>query len=128
MTFVRFATLCNFCCARSEEYTAFPECWDCGRHVCPTCSPEGKIEGGDGEPLNTQCPLCLREEKAQEKWNKIREDTDEEASRAERERHELLLWPCCGCGQWRRLDQLRDDDGKWCRDCAGDYWPAELEL
>lgn len=43
------------------------------------------------------------------------------------ERHGLLLWPCCGCGQRRRLDQLRDDDGKWCRDCAGDYWPAELE-
>jgi hypothetical protein len=38
MTYVRFATLCSHCGRRSEEYSAFLSCRECGDDVCPDCS------------------------------------------------------------------------------------------
>ncbi len=34
---IRFATLCDKCDKRSEEYTAFPTCEHCMDDVCPDC-------------------------------------------------------------------------------------------
>ncbi len=35
---VRFATTCDACGARSEEYTAWPSCEDCQEDICPACA------------------------------------------------------------------------------------------
>ena len=37
MSIVRFANICDVpgCGNRSEEYTAYPECKECGRDICP---------------------------------------------------------------------------------------------
>ena len=45
---VRFATTCDTCNVRSEEYTAWPECPDCGKHSCPA-HQIGKTVEGDGD-------------------------------------------------------------------------------
>ena len=37
MSMVMFATLCDRCTKRSEEYTSWPTCKDCGEHICESC-------------------------------------------------------------------------------------------
>ena len=41
MSMVRFATTCDFCGWRSEEYTAWPSCRECLLHCCPRCAELG---------------------------------------------------------------------------------------
>lgn len=60
---VRFATVCDQCHgtpppARSDEYTAFPECRECGADVCP--AHEVRSERND-ETNKTLCRDCVGE-------------------------------------------------------------------
>lgn len=52
MVLVKFASLCDRCGARSEEYTEWPTCADHG-HLCKECGGEGhllaKADFGEGE-------------------------------------------------------------------------------
>lgn len=41
MTMVRFASLCDDCDKRSEEYTEWNTCRECLRHICPDCAVPG---------------------------------------------------------------------------------------
>lgn len=58
MTLVRFASLCDKCAVRSEEYTAWPTCRECGDHVCPRCYEVWTYTSSDGDGPDT-C-LCKR--------------------------------------------------------------------
>jgi hypothetical protein len=56
MSMVRFATLCDKCGKRSEEYTAWPTCKDCGDDVCTECDIDS--ERTEDERNATLCPDC----------------------------------------------------------------------
>jgi hypothetical protein len=47
MATVRYATLCEMCGRRSDEYTEWPECRDCSMHLCPTCAVPGSSQEED---------------------------------------------------------------------------------
>lgn len=69
MTMVRFATICDRCGARSEEYTAFAMCRECLDDICPNCTQRGSESGGDGEPdygLCFRCDLVMTIEASEE--------------------------------------------------------------
>ena len=54
---VRFATLCDKCKRRSEEYTSWPTCAECLDDVCDQCDvPSERTEDERGETL---CQGCL---------------------------------------------------------------------
>jgi hypothetical protein len=66
--FVRFATLCDHnvniagcvpCRARSEEYTAWPRCRECGGEFCPAHQqPGSKTDADLDTPETCLCLLC----------------------------------------------------------------------
>lgn len=66
MTMVRFATTCDRCTARSEEYSAWASCRACLEDICPSCSLPGSEqdesvdmgEAGDGERVTVLCREC----------------------------------------------------------------------
>lgn len=59
MAMVRFATTCNKCGCRSEEYTSWPECAVCEEHTCSDCDiPSGRTED---EANKTLCAGCSKE-------------------------------------------------------------------
>lgn len=53
---VKFATLCDKCKKRSEEYTSFPSCKDCQQDICPDC--DIKSERSEDEKNLTLCHDC----------------------------------------------------------------------
>lgn len=55
MSLVMFASVCDRCAMRGEEYRAFPTCRECGEDVCPACSTDHDEETGSA--------TCLRCEK-----------------------------------------------------------------
>lgn len=57
MAMVRFATLCDRCKSRSEEYTAWPECKICMEHICPNCDLEHQRVDNEG----VKTTLCRSE-------------------------------------------------------------------
>lgn len=57
MAMVCFATKCDQCGQRSEEYTAWPSCSNCQDDICPACMAPGTLDPGDGE-RSDRC-LCL---------------------------------------------------------------------
>jgi hypothetical protein len=64
MTSVRFATACDVCGARSEEYTEWQTCRDCLIDVCPTCAAPGSErdedrQTGDGIDYEVTTVWCL---------------------------------------------------------------------
>ncbi len=62
MAVVRFATTYDSCGDRSEEYTAWPLCRECGRHFCSVCQVPQSFLPGDGEgPDTCLCPSCLED-------------------------------------------------------------------
>jgi len=71
MSIVRFATLCDRCGSRSEEYTAWAICRECSDDVCPNCSTNpgtrGVTLGGggfaemDAEIDVADCLQCVQE-------------------------------------------------------------------
>lgn len=66
MTTVRFASLCDDCNMRSEEYTRWNNCRDCGHDICPSCAVPGTLkevdrdwEGEEGiEAIHYETVLC----------------------------------------------------------------------
>lgn len=62
---VRFATTCDRCTARSEEYTAWPSCRECLDDICDACAQAGTLHEGDGEgPDTVLCAACAALEAA----------------------------------------------------------------
>lgn len=56
MSMVRFATLCDKCKWKSEEYTSWPSCKDCLEDICPYCDiPEARTEDERGQTLCKEC-------------------------------------------------------------------------
>jgi NMD protein affecting ribosome stability and mRNA decay len=60
MATVPFATLCDRCGRRSEEYTSWPSCRDCLDDICPDCDVAS--ERTEDEAHSTQCRGCAAEE------------------------------------------------------------------
>jgi hypothetical protein len=60
MSMVRFATVCDKpgCTARSEEYTAWPSCEDCGDETCAAHMARITVEA-DGAIDKPQPEMCL---------------------------------------------------------------------
>lgn len=59
---VRFATTCDRCQARSDEYTAWPSCRECLDDICPDCAAPGTLVETDGEgPDRVTCRTCHAE-------------------------------------------------------------------
>ena len=59
MSTVRFATLCDACGARSQEYGAWPTCRECGCDICPLCAvPGSKTDADVNQPETCYCQLC----------------------------------------------------------------------
>ena len=52
MSMVRFASICDICGKRGEEYFAFPYCRECGRDLCPE---HRNPDYGDGENNRGLC-------------------------------------------------------------------------
>jgi hypothetical protein len=54
---VRFATKCDFpgCAARSDEYTAFPSCSECGNDVCYRHRVEDTVDEERNRCLCNEC-------------------------------------------------------------------------
>ncbi len=59
MSMVRFATNCDVCGSRSEEYGSWPICRECGCHICPKCEVSGCH---DDEGGSTWCKTCAGED------------------------------------------------------------------
>lgn len=57
--FVKFAALCDKCERRSEEYSTWPTCRECGEHVCPQCDVDN--ERTEDERDETLCLECHAE-------------------------------------------------------------------
>lgn len=55
MSDLRFATLCDFCGARSGEYEFWPVCSECFDHACRDCSVPERYDEGDGRTLCKRC-------------------------------------------------------------------------
>jgi hypothetical protein len=59
---VRFATTCDRCGKRSNEYTAWPSCRACMEDTCPECAKGGTLVEGDGERADTVvCRVCAEQ-------------------------------------------------------------------
>lgn len=57
MSIVRFATLCDHCGRRSEEYSSWPSCRECLEDVCPSCS----TNPSEDENNWASCFRCIAE-------------------------------------------------------------------
>lgn len=56
---VRFATTCDRCTARSEEYSAWPSCRECMDDICPDCAEPGSLMEADLDcPAKVTCRAC----------------------------------------------------------------------
>ena len=58
MSMVRFATTCDVCRERSEEYAKWPSCVECGDDVCPKHMEEESLDEETNECL---CIACAEE-------------------------------------------------------------------
>ena len=60
---VRFATLCDRCQKRAEEYTAWPSCRECSLDICYACDMSGHRHNADvDKPETTLCRACAENE------------------------------------------------------------------
>ena len=59
---VRYASICDTsgCTARSEEFTEWPTCRECGEHVCPAHMAEGTLVEDEGRS-ECMCASCAAE-------------------------------------------------------------------
>lgn len=55
MSIVQFASICDICDARSEEYSKFPSCRDCGADVCELHVVPQSLDEERGKCLCTMC-------------------------------------------------------------------------
>jgi hypothetical protein len=58
MSLVRFATICDHCARRSDEYARWPICRDCLADTCPDCMAAGTE---DQETGKCYCKGCVEE-------------------------------------------------------------------
>ncbi len=64
---VRFANICDEagCTARSDEYTHWPVCRECGGDFCPRHQEPGSVRNTDSEdPVSCLCCKCADEDMA----------------------------------------------------------------
>jgi hypothetical protein len=61
MSMVRFATLCDQCDSRSEEYFAYPTCRDCQDDICPACMVPGTHDPEFGVCMCKRCEALEKE-------------------------------------------------------------------
>lgn len=66
MSVVRFAMLCDKCQRRSEEYSCWPSCRDCGEHTCDACDLASQRT--EDERNETLCGECHERNEAEERW------------------------------------------------------------
>lgn len=60
---VRFASTCDRCQARSDEYTAWPHCTACMDDICYGCAVPGTLTEADLEcPETVLCRACQEAE------------------------------------------------------------------
>lgn len=57
MSIVRFATLCDICQKRSEEYSRWYTCRDCGSEVCNEHLLVGTEDSETGTGICVRCPM-----------------------------------------------------------------------
>jgi hypothetical protein len=57
MSFVRFATVCDKCHKRSQEYQAFPYCRECGKHICSDCRSLDHDDQENGTGICDECAI-----------------------------------------------------------------------
>ncbi len=70
---VRYASLCDICGKRSEEYTHWPNCRECDRDICPGCVLPGSVqevdrdwEGEEGiEAIHYETVMCVACQRAE---------------------------------------------------------------
>jgi hypothetical protein len=60
MSIVMFATLCDHCGARSDEYSAWPSCRECLEDTCEQCYMPGSYTAD--ERHECLCNRCAAEE------------------------------------------------------------------
>ncbi len=57
---VRFASICDRCQSRSEEYCAYPVCRECMDDVCPKCIVTDSLDLESGRCLCKRCEAVAR--------------------------------------------------------------------
>jgi hypothetical protein len=55
---VKYASRCDRCGERSEEYHHWPICVDCGRDTCLGCQQPGTATDRDEEANSCRCVEC----------------------------------------------------------------------
>lgn len=65
MSLVMFASICDFCGTRGEEYSAYPRCRVCDQDVCPDCSVPGATDEETGKTLCWECNREITSEEAE---------------------------------------------------------------
>ena len=98
MAMVKIATLSDNpnCLRRSDEYTAWPTCRSCGKHVCAACTEPFSLLEDDSDnsegvaemKITVQCADCLESEGPDE-FCTAPEEQDEAYARAEAEYRDL---------------------------------------
>lgn len=59
---VRFASICDKCEARSQEYSSWPRCRECDEDTCSACEVQGQA---DDESGTTWCKECAGDDDAE---------------------------------------------------------------
>lgn len=60
MTMVRFATVCDRCEKRSQEYSSWPSCRECLDDICPDCQGHDTLIDADlDSPATCLCVECV---------------------------------------------------------------------
>jgi hypothetical protein len=72
MSMVRFATICDQCGKRSEEYAGWGDCRECGDDVCPADILPGTFNEETGKCL---CRRCSAESVSQKRDTRHAEAT-----------------------------------------------------
>ena len=62
---VRFARTCDVCQERSEEYSKWPSCVECGDDVCPKHMDEGSLDEDTNECMCLHCAKSIEDEVAE---------------------------------------------------------------
>lgn len=56
---IMFATICDHCGFKTEEYGYLPSCRDCQDDICPTCAAPNTTTDDDlDDPATYECRSC----------------------------------------------------------------------
>ena len=134
----KFATVCDVsgCGTRSDEYTSFPACLDCGEDICPTHTQPGTLHEGDGDQRDTvQCVECWAEEHYCAACNEVSSTDLLPNGKPGHEADPICpacaakRVPCDKCGQYSPALDLHETDRDdmehgWCQWCCETYQDA----